>query len=262
MPKLTVRPLDEARSVPLPSAYAGAGAAVAYFAGEPDPLHLHLIELRRDEALQIASADIDQLAYVWTGAVAAGGRALAAGSSLIVEHGATLSVVGEAETSRVLAFSAAEPAARPRGGGHVHLLPADRAPRSSALGGVEGLGGVMHADADCPTCELWLHENAFAPPEAPPARSEAGVHAHSEDEIIFVAEGELQLGDRLCGPGTALAIAANAFYSFSPGPGGLRFVNFRAGKPSDIRFKSGQTISETGYWRERLPRPVYLSPVG
>jgi hypothetical protein len=260
MPKLIVRTRDEAERSSLPSAYAGAGGAAAYYAGEEHPLHLHLIELRRGEALQIAAGAVDQLAYVWRGAIRAGGRRLDAGSSLIVEHGASLGVEGAAESSVVLAFAAARPPAAPRAGGHVHLLPAEHAPRTDALGGVEGLGGVMHADADCPSCELWLHENRFAGRQAPPQGDEAGVHCHSEDEIIFVVEGDLRLGDRLLGPGAALAIAAEAFYSFSPGPDGLRFVNFRAGKPSDIRFKKGPAISETAYWRERLPRPEYLSP--
>jgi len=47
-------------------------------------------------------------------------------------------------------------------------------------------------------------------------------------------------------------------YSFQTGPDGLSFVNFRAGMPGDIRFANGMTISETGYWREKLPRPDYV----
>jgi quercetin dioxygenase-like cupin family protein len=261
MSKLTVRTRAEAERSPLPGAYSGTAAAAAYYAGAQQPLHLHLIEIAAGETLQIHSGAVDQLAYIWRGAVAAGGRSLAAGSSLIIEHGASVELGGVAQISAVLAFAAARPPARPRAGGHVHLLPAESAPRSAALGGVAGLGGAMHADADCPTCELWLHENQFAGRDAPPQGEEAGVHCHSEDEIIFVVDGELRLGERLYGPGTALAIAADAFYSFSPGPEGLRFVNFRAGRPSDIRFKKGPAISETAYWRERLPRPEYLAPL-
>lgn len=261
MSKVTVRTRDEAERSRLPGAYSGTAVAAAYYAGAQQPLHLHLIEIAAGEALRIRSGAVDQLAYVWRGAITAGGRSLAAGSSLIVERGASLELVGDAQTSEVLAFSASQPPPRPRAGGRVHLLPADHAPRSDALGGVAGLGGVMHADADCPTCELWLHENQFVGRDAPPRGDEAGVHCHSEDEIIFVLDGALRLGERLYGPGTALAIAADAFYSFSPGPDGLRFVNFRAGRPSDIRFKKGSAISETAYWRERLPPPAYLSPV-
>lgn len=259
MPKLFVKMPGEAEPAPLPGGYQGTAEAAAYFADADAPLHLHRLTLPAGGALRIASP-IDQLAYVWRGRVEAGGRKLEAGSSFIVEHGAALEVTGQAERSELLAFAAARPPERPRAGGHVHLLPAACAPRAEALGGTAGLGGVMHADAACPSCELWLHENSFAPRDAPPGAGAAGVHAHSEDEIIFVLDGELRLGDRACGPGTALAIAADAFYSFSPGPLGLRFVNFRAGTPGDIRFKAGAAISETAYWRERLPRPDYLSP--
>ena len=42
----------------------------------------------------------------------------------------------------------------------------------------------------------------------------------------------------------------------------MGFVNFRAGTPGDIRFANGHAMSETGYWRERVPRPAYLEPAG
>ena len=32
----------------------------------------------------------------------------------------------------------------------------------------------------------------------------------------------------------------------------------QAGTPSDIRFANGHSMSETGYWAERVARPVYL----
>lgn len=86
------------------------------------------------------------------------------------------------------------------------------------------------------------------------------MHSHSEDEIIFVAAGAMRLGHMLVGPGTAIAIAADTLYSFTPGPEGLSFVNFRAAMPGDIRFAHGASMSETRFWRERVGRPDYLSP--
>jgi hypothetical protein len=119
----------------------------------------------------------------------------------------------------------------------------------------------MHADADCEGCAVWLHENHFpGSPGLPPEEQQRGVHSHSEDEIIFVIAGDIRLGTRLYGPGTALAIAADTLYSFTPGPKGLSFINFRAGRPGDIQFANGMRIDEPGYWRERLPRPEYLEP--
>jgi hypothetical protein len=93
------------------------------------------------------------------------------------------------------------------------------------------------------------------------AASERGVHSHSEDEVIFVTGGHMRLGARLYGPGAAIAIAAETFYSFGVGPDGLRFVNFRAGLPNLIRFKGGDTMDEVAFWRDRVGVPDYLAPL-
>jgi hypothetical protein len=170
-------------------------------------------------------------------------------------------VTGAGQGAQLLAFASARPLKAQGAGGHVHLLPADRVPRTSDLGG-HGVAGAMHADSDCPTCSVWLHENRF-PPHEPltEEQQQAGIHSHSEDEIIFVIEGEMRLGNKQAGTGTALAIAAQTLYSFSPGSNGLGFVNFRAAKPSEIKFANGASMSETKYWRDTLPRPEYLEPV-
>jgi hypothetical protein len=47
-------------------------------------------------------------------------------------------------------------------------------------------------------------------------------------------------------------------YSFTPGPDGVSFINFRAGMPGDIQFADGTSMSETGYWRGLVARPDYL----
>jgi hypothetical protein len=259
MPKVSIRTAEQATALPLPAGFAGDGRASAYFAGERDPLHLHRIDLARGEHLRLEAAATDKLVYVRQGSVTVGKQKLTAGSSIIVEHGGHLDLVAN-ENAALLAFGAAHPADYQLPGGHVHLLPAERAPRSDSLAGSPGLGGVMHADAGCATCHVWLHENRFPGGNATRQDAEAGIHSHSEDEIIFVLDGEVRLGARLYGPGTALAIAADTLYSFTAGPNGLHFANFRAAKPGDIRFANGRSISETGYWRERLPRPDYISP--
>jgi len=258
MARISVMTLDKARPVPAAEGCADTGRVLAYYDGVRDPLHLFLHEVGRGGSLRIGPSGIDRLAYVWQGAVDSGGCRLEAGSSLVVEHGRELELTGAAEASRVLTFAAAQPPAQSRGGGHVHLLPAERVSRNGDLGAT-GVGGGMHFASDCPTCEIWLHENHF-PGSGPMAPEEQarGVHSHSEDEIIFVTAGRIRLGTKLYGPGTSLAIAADTLYSFSPGPEGLSFVNFRAGTPGDIRFASGTTISETGYWKERVARPDYV----
>jgi hypothetical protein len=87
-----------------------------------------------------------------------------------------------------------------------------------------------------------------------------GIHSHSEDEVIFITGGEMRFGTQALGPGAALAISAQAFYGFGVGPAGLRFVNFRAGRPSEIRFKGGGTMDEVALWRDSVGAPAYLEP--
>jgi redox-sensitive bicupin YhaK (pirin superfamily) len=57
---------------------------------------------------------------------------------------------------------------------------------------------------------------------------EISTHAHADDEIIAIVEGELHLGRRVCGPGSSFFIPGNTLYGFRAGPGGCRYLNFRA----------------------------------
>lgn len=261
MPRISVMTQSKARLVSAPERCAAAPAAFAYYDSDR-PLHLHLHEIAPGQVLPVERSDADRLAYVWSGAVDAGGHRLAQGSSLIVEHGGSLAIACGDEPSRVLVFSAPRQPDRASAGGNIHILPVDRVARSAVPGDGSGVAGGMHFASDCPTCEIWLHENHFPGMAAPTPEDQArGVHSHSEDEIIFVTAGEIRLGNGLYGPGTALAIAADTLYSFTAGPDGLSFINFRAAMPGDIRFASGASISETAYSKERVARPEYLEPV-
>lgn len=230
----------------------------AYFRANSDPLHLHLHRLERGGRLPIASGAIDRAIFIWRGAANLGGHWLEAGSSAIVERGAEAEIETPQEGCELLVFEANPDSASPKrnGGGHVRVLPRADVPRYGGLLGDNTIGGAMHADSTSPTCAVWLHENFL------PAASggEPLVHSHTVNEIIFVTDGEMQFGSRRLGPGTALAIAAHAFYSFVPAPTGLAFVNFRASKPGDIRFKKGGSIDEVGFWRAQTgtPRPITL----
>lgn len=232
----------------------------AIFNREKEPLHLYSHRVKAGEALRIADRATDCVVYVWQGSVRVGEQHLVAGSSLIVEHGSGVEIVGNAESSLLLTFAARQPAPDAKGGGHVHLLPNERVPRLYS-DSTSPVGGGLHADSSCPTCSVWLHENSFPPPPAaaPVSKPGVGIHSHTEDEIIFVTAGQIRLGTRLHGPGTAVAIAANTLYSFTPGPDGLCFINFRAAAPGDIHFKNGEVMDEVGYWRARLDTPQYLS---
>ena len=60
--------------------------------------------------------------------------------------------------------------------------------------------------------------------------AEIQLHAHDEDEIIYVLRGELHLGQRNFPPGTSVFVAGGTFYTFRAGAEGLQILNFRPRK--------------------------------
>ena len=52
-------------------------------------------------------------------------------------------------------------------------------------------------------------------------------HAHVEDEIIVVVDGELRLGARTLGAGSSVMVPGGTLYAFVAGPDGCTFLNFR-----------------------------------
>ena len=52
-------------------------------------------------------------------------------------------------------------------------------------------------------------------------------HAHVEDEIIVVVEGELRFGARTLGAGSSVMVPGGTLYAFTAGPDGCTFLNFR-----------------------------------
>ena len=70
----------------------------------------------------------------------------------------------------------------------------------------------------------WIHCNTLE------AGTDAAPHSHDFDEVMLVIEGEFSMGNRVCGPGTVLFLAAGTQYGFKVGPEGVRFLNVRTGK--------------------------------
>jgi hypothetical protein len=60
-----------------------------------------------------------------------------------------------------------------------------------------------------------------------PANAKFRAHAHNEDEIILVVEGELHAGSHVVAAGGTMRVPARTLYAFSTGPEGVRFFNFR-----------------------------------
>ena len=69
----------------------------------------------------------------------------------------------------------------------------------------------------------WIYINSLG------ANSAVDTHSHTEDEVIYIVEGSLTIGDRTCGPGTVMAIEKDTEYEFTVGPEGVRFLNIRPG---------------------------------
>jgi len=76
---------------------------------------------------------------------------------------------------------------------------------------------IMHASVG----GLQLFEARIAPNE------EIALHAHAADEIIYIIEGELQIGRKRLGPGASVFVAGHTLYGFRSGAAGVRFLNFR-----------------------------------
>ncbi len=259
MARVAIRTLAQSRKTPLPVHYPGAAAEHVYFEGLGDSIHLHLVALAPDAVLVVDASGPDRVLFVWEGVVTAGVTELPRGSSLIVERGASVTLTAGAVGAIMFAFAATQAPAS-RAGGHVHLMPSSSVPRYAPEPGLMAASGGLHADGTCASCTVWLHENTLPglPDEDSRVIAERSTHCHSEDEIIVVIEGSIRLGMRQFGPGTAIAIAADTFYGFTPGPQGVCFINFRPQAPADIRLKNGDTMDEVQYWRDRVPSPQYL----
>lgn len=67
----------------------------------------------------------------------------------------------------------------------------------------------------------WLPGGLVAPP-----------HQHDQDEVLFILEGGLSLGDRRCGPGTVVYLERATRYGFRVWDEGVRFLNIRPGRAS------------------------------
>ncbi len=253
MAKVAVRQIEKMAPVAaLPVGTEGAAESRALFHGAKDPIHLHAHSLAPGDAIRIVGDPADRAIHVFAGAVTVDGVLLPKGSTAIAEYGATVELVAGAEGATLLDFHVRERAADDRSGGHVHLLPEDRVPRTYGTNGY-AIGTGLHADSACPTCRIWLHENQFPNPD-----EETAVHSHSEDEIIVVIGGAIRLGGRLYGPGTALAIAADTLYGFSTGPEGLSFINFRGVSPTYDAADGSLHIDEAELWKPILGRPPYV----
>jgi hypothetical protein len=58
----------------------------------------------------------------------------------------------------------------------------------------------------------------------------ADVHCHSQDEVIYIMEGEMILNGQSHRPGTVIFMEKETDYGFTVGPEGVRFMEMRPGR--------------------------------
>lgn len=194
--------------------------------GSPRSFPLWLVVLELDDGGELRWADVhgDEAVYVRNGALeVADGRRCPTRGAVVVEADAVTSVRAVGPTTVV------------------HVGPHDPAPPTDGINGpaepggrqvhVVGPGGTWaveapdrdthyYGDSTCPSCRLTLlytSRNSTYTSEA---------HSHSQDELIHVLDGSIRLGNRVIGPGTTLAIAADQRYGFVS-DNGFAFINYR-----------------------------------
>jgi quercetin dioxygenase-like cupin family protein len=167
----------------------------------------------------------DETIYVLSGRLTVDGRSCETGGVIVVESGVPAALTAD-RPSTVLHFGPHDPHpptdgrfGPPRADAHrVHVV---------GPGGVDSRSEHLHetrwfADASCPTCRASLMFSSRG------ERYESALHSHSQDELIYVLDGELKLGNLRVGPGDALSVAAFVRYRFECGEDGYRFLNYSA----------------------------------
>jgi quercetin dioxygenase-like cupin family protein len=188
----------------------------------------HIVgELEPGTEVEWRSEHGDEGIYVLDGRLEHAGTSIEAGSAVIVEAAAIGKVRASARTRLVHlgTVDGVQPVDGPLGaadvdGRRIHIVTAAEARRI----GAEHDGVSYFTDGSCATCRIALfmvyRDSASGETYA------SGSHLHSEDEIIHVIEGEINVGRLSVKAGMSLAVPRNVRYGFrSDGP--FRFINYR-----------------------------------
>jgi hypothetical protein len=200
--------------------------------GEDRPILLWMHRLEPGASLSWDQPAQDHVIYVWEGEAFSKSERMRPDEAYVVEHGGRGEITAGEAHLEVLHLHRPEDYPEPasRSGGHTHVLAGAAVRRG--LDVKHQVGRALFADAACPSCTVWLHGNQL------PFGEGAQPHHHSEDEVIIITAGVMQLGRLRHGRGTVLAIDKETRYAFQSGEEGLSFINFRPTPP--VLFMEGR----------------------
>jgi quercetin dioxygenase-like cupin family protein len=189
----------------------------------------------------------DEVVFVLDGEVEIAGSRCEPRTAAIVESGVATKARAVTDT-QILHFGPASLAAPadgvlgpPRAEGHgVHVVRRDDA---RSVSDDPERGARYYADSSCDTCRIAFFQPFLDAPHV------TASHIHSEDEIIHVMAGEMQVGRLTLEPGASIAIPGGYRYGFrTPGP--ISFVNYRANASTFTGAPGSDPVVETvDSWR-------------
>ncbi len=211
---------------------------------QPDGYALWEVDAELDEGatLRWPTDHGDEVVFVVDGELDVDGVPCGPGTTVIVESGVIATVTARRPTT-IVHFGSTSPGPAdggllgpPQPEGHgVHVLGFDEA---TMLGTPTGTSARYIADGTCATCRAALLH--VAAPDASVVVS----HVHSEDEIIRVLDGELQVGRERVTAGMSIAVPAHHRYGFRT-PGGYAFINYRDNLSTYLAAPGTPEIRET-----------------
>jgi quercetin dioxygenase-like cupin family protein len=192
----------------------------------PHGFSLWMLRAELDDGSTIAwpATHGDEGVYVLDGALEIDGRVTPTGGAAIVESDVVTRAraVGPTRIVHMGPRDLAPPVDGLNGpaatDGHgVHVV----GPRGTYANVTDTADSHYYADSTCPTCRITV----LSVGRSFDYRSEP--HSHTQDELIHVVAGGINLGRRHLGPGDTLAIAAEARYGFRGDDDGFVFLNYR-----------------------------------
>lgn len=250
--KVEITRVDEQELVAgYPSGHRVAGD-VRHRVVSPDGFSLWLLraELADGATIEWPATHGDEAVYVLDGALEVDGRTTPANGAAIVESNVVTRARAVGPT-HIVHLGPRDPAppvdglnGPPEAAGHaVHVV----GPRGTYANTTGTVDSHYYADSTCPTCRITLLSvgRSFAHRSAP--------HSHTQDELIHVVAGGINLGRRHVGPGDTVAITAGARYGFRGDDDGFVFLNYRRDASQHIAGSSSTPRMEGGAVNDMTP---------